>query len=423
MLPVGWAEASFSEIASHRSGNGKLIKGRLQAAPAEGLYCAFSASGQDVWRDDYEFEGDAIVVSAVGARCGKAFRASGRWSAIANTHVVRARPGIADTDFLYLILNDENFWEKGGTAQPFVKVRATFERKLALPPLSEQRRIVAMLNAFEVRIRRARAEIDRALSLVGMLRSSSVARGTITSSFVAKGSAKPLRDYISRVKTGPFGSSVHKQDYVTGGVPLINPMHIVGGQIRPSDDVTVGPAVAERLSDFRLNAGDVIIGRRGEMGRCAVVTNDQEGFLIGTGSMSLRPNESLTSAYLQLFLSSPGVVAALEAAAVGSTMVNLNQKILLDLPIVVPSAHDQRALVALVQEALGRADRLEAEVLRARELLDRLQANIRARGLRGELVPQDPSDEPASVILERIRAEGGIIAAPKRGRRGIEIAA
>jgi type I restriction enzyme S subunit len=72
-----WLTTRLLDVTRHHSGNGKLIKGKLCDAPRDGLFPAYSASGQDVWRDAFEQEGDAIIVSAVGARCGKCFLASG----------------------------------------------------------------------------------------------------------------------------------------------------------------------------------------------------------------------------------------------------------------------------------------------------------------------------------------------------------
>ncbi|HEX7618263.1 MAG TPA: hypothetical protein VF480_06055, partial [Verrucomicrobiae bacterium] len=121
---------ALDRVARHHSGNSKLIKGKLHDAPAENLFPAFSATGQDVWRDAFDREGDAIIISAVGARCGKCFLARGRWSAIANTHVVWPDPEKADIKFLWYLLNDEQFWIRSGSAQPFVAVRKTFEKEI-----------------------------------------------------------------------------------------------------------------------------------------------------------------------------------------------------------------------------------------------------------------------------------------------------
>ncbi|MFZ4774584.1 MAG: restriction endonuclease subunit S [Terrimicrobiaceae bacterium] len=158
----------LDRVARHHSGNSKLIKGKLHDAPADNLFPAFSATGQDVWRDAFDREGDAIIISAVGARCGKCFLARGRWSAIANTHVVWPDPEKAEIKFLWYLLNDEQFWIRSGSAQPFVAVRKTFEKEIFVPPLPEQRRIVAeiekqftRLEAGVSALRRVQANLKR----------------------------------------------------------------------------------------------------------------------------------------------------------------------------------------------------------------------------------------------------------------------
>jgi type I restriction enzyme S subunit len=224
-----------------------------------------------------------------------------------------------------------------------------------------------------------------------------------------------LRDALVSIKTGPFGSSLHKTDYVKNGIPVINPMHIIKGKIVPSSDISISRETLSRLSDFCLSDGDVIIGRRGEMGRCAVITQREHGWLCVTGSMVLKPVSSLDASYLQLFLSSAKTVKALEAQSVGSTMVNLNQKILLSLEIYWPSLPKQREIVRRVEALFAYADRLEARYTAARAQVEKLTPSLLAKAFRGELVSQVPNDESASVLLERIRAAAP--ASTKRNNR------
>lgn len=87
-IPGIWTAVQGYEIFPTQSGNSKLIKGMLHGEPSAGLFPGYSAAGQDVWLDHWEHEGEAIVLSAVGAQCGKAFLATGKWSAVANTHIV-----------------------------------------------------------------------------------------------------------------------------------------------------------------------------------------------------------------------------------------------------------------------------------------------------------------------------------------------
>jgi type I restriction enzyme S subunit len=94
-------------------------------------------------------------------------------------------------------------------------------------------------------------------------------------------------------RTGPFGSALHKSDYTDDGVPVVNPMHIVEGRIESTRTMTVTEAAARNLADFRLKPGEIVMGRRGDMGRCAVVQPHQSGWLCGTGSMIIRAESAV----------------------------------------------------------------------------------------------------------------------------------
>lgn len=153
-------------------------------------------------------------------------------------------------------------------------------------------------------------------------------------------------------RTGPFGSALHKSDYTTDGVPVINPMHIVDGRIEPTRTMTITEDAAKNLADFRMKAGDVVIGRRGDMGRCAVVQQDQIGWVCGTGSMIIRP-DSADPDFVQRVLSSRRAIAAIQEASVGTTMVNLNQATLARLTIQFPPLAEQRAIAKALRDVDG----------------------------------------------------------------------
>lgn len=122
------------------------IKNTASPIPKEGWYPAYSASGQDVWPPEYRYSGKGIVVSAVGARCGKCFQADGKWNVTANTHVLLVDESIADYKYCWYLLNNENWWIKSGSGQPFVKVKDSLNRSILLPDLSTQQHIAAILD-------------------------------------------------------------------------------------------------------------------------------------------------------------------------------------------------------------------------------------------------------------------------------------
>ena len=96
-------------------------------------------------------------------------------------------------------------------------------------------------------------------------------------------------DLMNAMSTGPFGSMLHKSDYVSKGIPLVNPANIVNGKIIPLEKMMVSEDTAKRLETYTLCSGMIVIGRRGEMGRCAVVGEKEHGWICGTGSFFLTP--------------------------------------------------------------------------------------------------------------------------------------
>lgn len=208
-----------------------------------------------------------------------------------------------------------------------------------------------------------------------------------------------LRDTLTRLRTGPFGTAVHKHDYVAGGTPLINPMHIVSGAICPTASMAVDEAKTIELADFALAIDDVVLGRRGEMGRCAVIGEREAGWLIGTGSMALTPSGVLTARFLQKYLSSAPVVASLEGNAVGSTMVNLNQSILLSLPIALPPLAEQRRIVAKLDALTARLARARAELDRVPVLAEQLRQAAVVSACSGEMTAAWRDEYPVGVAL------------------------
>ncbi|MFT7293000.1 MAG: type I restriction enzyme S subunit [Pseudohongiellaceae bacterium] len=156
------------------------------------------------------------------------------------------------------------------------------------------------------------------------------------------------------MQTGPFGSQLHAEDYVEDGIPLINPAHMISGEIVPDSKVTVDEATHQRLSRHKLSEGEIIFARRGELGRCAIVTKKQEGWLCGTGSLKAKLNIKLVPTYAYLLITSDGVVSELSLESKGSTMDNLNTETLGRVRIPVPPIHEQDEILKYVENVAGK---------------------------------------------------------------------
>lgn len=193
----------------------------------------------------------------------------------------------------------------------------------------------------------------------------------------------------ARFRTGPFGTALHKSDYTNDGIPVVNPMHIVDGGIEPTRTMTITEEAANNLADFRLKAGEIVMGRRGDMGRCAVVQPLQAGWLCGTGSMIIRCESVADAEFLQRVLSSPQAISAIEDASVGTTMINLNQGALAGLKIQLPPLPEQRAIATALSDVdglLGGLDRLIAKKrdLKQAAMQQLLTGQTRLPGFHGE---------------------------------------
>ena len=153
---------------------------------------------------------------------------------------------------------------------------------------------------------------------------------------------------LAEIKIGPFGSLLHKEDYIEGGHALVNPSHIIDGKVSVDENLTVSDDKFAELSAYHLQVGDVVMGRRGEMGRCAVVLDD--GLLCGTGSLLIRTKGEVTADYIQKIISFPSFKKTIEDMAVGQTMPNLNVPIVSGFQIIKPPMEVQSAYYKFVEQ-------------------------------------------------------------------------
>lgn len=216
-------------------------------------------------------------------------------------------------------------------------------------------------------------------------------------------------ELMNSMSTGPFGSMLHKSDYVQNGIPLVNPANIVNGRITASNKMMVSAETAKRLESYMLQTGMIIMGRRGEMGRCAVVGRQENGWLCGTGSFFMMPTCHMYVHYISMLFSTPCAKGYLSGASVGTTMNNLNHKILSDMPVPLPPLAEQKRIVAKIEELLPYLDRYEKAWNRLEEFNRRfpadMQKSILQMAIQGKLVEQRPEEGTGEELYRQIQAE------------------
>ena len=230
-------------------------------------------------------------------------------------------------EFLYFCINHPFFRDPAvaqmtGTGGLQRVLRDYVENsKIPLPPIAIQKEIVTEIEGYQKVINGARAVIDNYRPHIAINPDWEMVK---------------LSDVCEGILTGPFGTSLHQSDYVVDEIPVINPQNIVDGIIIPDMTKTISELTRDRLKEFTIYEHDILIARRGEMGRCGLVTKEMTGWLCGTGCFVIRLKPVCDVSFVYFQLTSPRIKSRLEEQAVGVTLKNLNQGILSELEIPVP---------------------------------------------------------------------------------------
>lgn len=246
-----------------------------------------------------------------------------------------------------------------------------------------QQRIVAILDEASEGIATAKANSEKNLQ-----NGRAIFESHLQSVFTQRGAGwvdTTVGAATEGVFTGPFGSILHKSDYVENGIPLVNPAHITETGIEPDLSKTVSKKTAERLESYIMHQGDIVIGRRGEMGRCALVTETEDGWLCGTGSFFIKPSRRCDPGYMVRFLRSEGCRRQLAKLAGGTVMPNLSNTALADFPIELPPLEQQKAVVNKIDELATETERLASVYQQKLDALDALKKSLLNQAFTGQL--------------------------------------
>ena len=313
----------------------------------EGKYPYYGANGIQDYVADYIFDDELVLLAEDGGNFGSkerpiAYRVSGKCWVNNHAHVLKPRDGL-NVDYLCysLMFYKVDGMINGATRQ---KLTQASMRKMQIPyrKIEDQLHIVDKLEKVIGIIEKYRRELNLLDNLI-KARFVEMFGDPVSNQH---GYEKVCLSELADIKIGPFGSLLHKEDYIEGGHPLLNPSHIIDGKVAPDNKLSISDEKYNELSAYQLHVGDVIMGRRGEMGRCAVVPD--EGYLCGTGSLMIRTKGDVTADYIQKVISFPSFKKTIEDMAVGQTMPNLNVPIVSTFQIVKPPIEVQNRYYTFV---------------------------------------------------------------------------
>jgi type I restriction enzyme S subunit len=265
--------------------------------------------------------------------------------------VAAIRPNAKIVDKTYLLKRVESDLGKiiqkaAGSTIKGIKKEDLTDLLVPLPPLPEQKRIAEILDkADDLRQKNKQllAAYDELLQATFLDMFGDPATNP-------KGWKEVMLDsIIQKIQIGPFGSQLHKSDYLENGIPLINPTNIKENKILFDDAVCISEAKYDSMPQYHLFDGDVVMARRGDLSKVALVKQNGGKMFCGTGSLYVRFSDELNKFFLFKMLSHEKTINFLEKEARGVTMPNLNKSIIKRIPIFLPPIALQNQFAQIVE--------------------------------------------------------------------------
>jgi type I restriction enzyme S subunit len=461
-LPSGWARTTLGTVADWGAGgtpsrsepnfyggkipwiksgelNSRYIKTTEESITEE----AIKSSSAKI------FPAGSVAIAMYGATIGKTailgIDASTNQACAVGVPV----EGLIGKEYLYRLLQNEKaaFIEKGkGGAQPNISQSVIKAHEIGLPPLAEQTRIAAKLDELLVQVDSLKARIDGIPSLLKRFRQSVLAAATsgrLTEEWRATNPVgESAEEYLEKVIQArrqspvvkfkePISPDLEKNDFeappgwmiasVSNFAECLDSMRVpVKKELRKSGEGRYpyfgANGEVDRVDEYIFD-DDLVLVTEDETfyGREKPIAYKYSGKCwINNHVHALRAHDSIARDYLCYALMHYDVIPWLT----GTTgRAKLTQGALLSLPIQVPPSVEQTEIVRRVEQLFAFADQLEIRLKVAQARINHLTQSILAKAFRGELVPQEPTDEPASVLLERIKAQRTTVPKTKRGRR------
>jgi type I restriction enzyme S subunit len=425
-LPRGWTVATFAEVGRWRGGGTPSksnpdfwLGGYIPWVSPKDMKSSFvNDSGDHITPSaltnsstDLIEAGAVLIVTRSGILRHTLPVAMNTVPVAINQDLKAVNPfdGILAEFLRYLLVNfgDDILHEcaKSGTTVDSLDFDRLKDRAIQLPPRAEQRRIVTKLDELTARLARARAELDRTILLASNLRAA-----VLRSYFSGEATQNWPRVMIEEILTeGLIGLVRSKEEQQSTGTPYVRMNHYDLEGRWNVDKLTYVSCTKDEIQRFSLRQGDVLFNTRNSVelvGKVAIWPGGNESFVYNNNLLRMRFREGVFAEFLGRYMMSPPFKEALAQHKSATTSVAaIYQRSLYKLLVPLPSLEQQRDIVLRIEAASARADRLEAEGVRVRVLLDRLESAILARAFKGELVLQDPNDEPASALLDRILAQ------------------
>lgn len=335
---------------------------------------------------------------------------------------IQAKPGIEIGYIAHFLRGFEKKLASMATGSTFPAVTGKVVRELPilLPPANEQRRIADKLDCVLARVDAANEHISRVAPLIKRFRQSvlsAATSGQLTSDLYPDNRSAYERLPLGKLASTRLGKMLDKKKNTGDLVKYIRNVNVRWFSFDLSDllSIRIEPHEVQSLS---IQDGDVLICEGGEPGRCAVWRKGSTDLVFQKAIHRARvDSERLLPEWLAFCLKHQSNTGEIEDFFTGTTIKHLTGVSLAKLLIPVPPVEEQSEIVRRVEKLFAFADRLEERLSQAQAAVQKLTPALLAKAFRGELVPQDPNDEPASELLKRLQENRTESAKPSRARK------
>jgi type I restriction enzyme S subunit len=332
------------------------------------------------------------------------------------TEIIPLKPNLAvNGRYLFYWLKHPTFSKYAnsvshGLNMPRLGTEAGLNAPFILAPLNEQKRIADKLDTLLARVDACRDHLERVPGILKRFRQavlSAATSGRLTEEWRGQNIGSEEPQIITLRETGAsfsYGSSAKSKP--SGDIPVLRMGNIQNGKLDWSDLVYTSDV--KEIAKYNLRPGDVLFNRTNSpelVGKTAVYKGEMPAIYAGY-LIRVQCGNGLLPDYLNYCLNSPaGRDWSWQVKSDGVSQSNINAQKLAAFQFLLPSTQEQHEIVRRVEALFVYADRLETRYQAAHTMVDHLTPTLLAKAFRGELVAQDPDDEPASALLERIRAE------------------
>ena len=411
-LPKGWIEAKFTDFLDVQGGT-QPPKSNFFEAYKDGLVRLlqirdFSSDDKAIYiQDSHKWrkcDEKDVLIARYGASLGRILTGKCGAYNVALAKVVFSNDKF-DRKFIIYLLKTPFFQDPlsstSRSAQNGFNKEDLDRIFLPIAPLNEQRRIVAKLDSLFARSRLAREELERIGGLCDRYRQAVLSAAT--SGELSEDWQNTEIQTVAKIGTGSTPLKSNSNYYSHTGTPWITS----AATGRPFVDSASDFVTESAISDHRLKKypkGTLLVAMYGEGKTRGQVTELRIEATINQACAAIVVDESLAlKGYVRLSLQANYL--EMRELAEGGNQPNLNLSKIKSFPLFLPPLHEQQEIIQRVEKLFNAIAQIEQQSKKALKLCDRLDQSILTKAFSGKLVPQDPTDEPAEVLLDRIRSE------------------